>query len=70
VAEVNEKEFQVSVIPHTRQETALAQKRPGSMINIECDMIGKYVEKLLSGEDGRSRKSRITESFLMEHGFC
>ena len=70
VAEVNEKEFQVSVIPHTRQETALAQKRPGSMINIECDMIGKYVEKLLSGEDGRSCKSRITESFLMEHGFC
>lgn len=70
VAKVTEKDFQVSVIPHTRQETALTEKRVGSMINIECDVIGKYVEKLISGGSGREPQSTITERFLMEHGFC
>lgn len=70
VAKVREQDFQVSVIPHTRQETALTEKRVGSIMNIECDVIGKYVEKLISGDSGGESQSRITESFLMEHGFC
>ncbi len=69
VAKVTEHEFQVSVIPHTRQETALTEKKPGSMINIECDVVGKYVEKLLSGSKPGKPESRIDEKFLMEHGF-
>ena len=70
VAKVREQDFQVSVIPHTRQETALTEKRVGSIMNIECDVIGKYVEKLISGDSCGESQSRITESFLMEHGFC
>lgn len=69
VANVTEHEFQVSVIPHTRQETALTEKKPGSIINIECDVVGKYVEKLLSGSKPEKPESRINENFLMEHGF-
>ena len=47
VAAVRESSFQVSVIPHTRQVTALVDRAPGDLVNLECDIIGKYVEKLL-----------------------
>lgn len=66
VASVAEKEFQVSVIPHTRQETSLAEKKTGSILNIECDIVGKYIEKFFAYE---KPESKITENFLMEHGF-
>lgn len=69
VAKVTGQDFQVSVIPHTRQETALTEKKPGSMVNIECDVVGKYVEKFLLVKTPRNPESRITENFLMEHGF-
>lgn len=48
VAAVERTRFKVSVIPHTRAVTNLGAKTPGSPINIEADIIGKYVEKLLS----------------------
>lgn len=70
VAKVTENDFQVSVIPHTRQETALTEKKVGSVLNIECDVVGKYVEKLLLGSRETESESRIDEQFLMQHGFC
>ena len=48
VAAVSDSSFKVSVIPHTRAVTNLGSKAPGSPVNIETDIIGKYVEKLLS----------------------
>ncbi len=69
VAKVTEHNFQVSIIPHTRQETALVEKKVGSIINMECDVIGKYVEKILTGREVKKTKSNITETFLAEHGF-
>lgn len=69
VAKVTADDFQVSVIPHTRQETALTDKKLGSVINIECDVVGKYVEKFLSGSKPERSESRIDENFLLEHGF-
>lgn len=69
VAEAGEKDFKVSVIPHTRQETSLADKSTGSMLNIECDVVGKYVEKFLLGRERECPGSTLTEDFLMEHGF-
>ena len=47
VARVDEAGFQVSVIPHTGEETTLLEKVPGDLVNLENDVIGKYVEKLL-----------------------
>ena len=63
VAGVNDSEFAVSVIPHTAEETTLLTKKAGDLVNLENDIIGKYVEKLLaskapvqSGEESRKEK--------------
>ena len=63
--------FSVSVIPHTMQVTTLGMLKNGSEVNIEVDIIGKYVEKLLSVEsDGSSiKKSGINPAFLAENGY-
>ena len=49
VASVNESEFSVSIIPHTAKETTLLSKNAGDIVNLENDIIGKYVQKLLGG---------------------
>lgn len=69
VAKVTAQDFQVSVIPHTRQETSLTEKVVGSTVNIECDVVGKYVERFLLGTKKQEPQSKISEDFLKEHGF-
>ena len=71
VAKVEEEEFQVSVIPHTGEETTLLGKVPGDSVNLENDVIGKYVERLLGlGKSEEEKKeSGITMEFLQEFGF-
>lgn len=70
VAAVTDQAFQVSVIPHTRRETALTDKSAGSIVNIECDLVGKYVKKFLSEKKTEKPDGRINERFLAEHGYC
>ncbi len=72
VAYVDEKCFKVSIIPHTASETTLLSKKPGETVNLENDVVGKYVEKLLGiniQNDNKMKKSGLSESFLLEHGF-
>ena len=70
VAYVDSECFKVSIIPHTRQETNLSSKGVGDKVNLECDIIGKYVEKLLTPvEETQEKKSNITEEFLRKYGF-
>lgn len=70
VAEVNEKSFSVSLIPHTKGETTLYEKKLGDEVNIECDLIGKYVERLVFMKQKEEKKeSKITEAMLREAGF-
>ncbi len=72
VAYVDEFMFKVSIIPHTGEETTLLERRVGDIVNLECDMIGKYVEKLLSfarEEKEEKKESKINEDFLRQHGF-
>lgn len=70
VAYVDEHCFKVSIIPHTQQVTALHTKKTGDVVNLECDIIGKYVEKLMiPAKQEEKPKSRITEEFLREYGF-
>ena len=73
VAYVDEASFKVSVIPHTGRETTLLKKRVGEKVNIENDIIARYIEKLQSGRTeesgGGSGKSGLTEAFLLENGF-
>lgn len=69
VASVSEKNFQVSIIPHTRQETTLSEKQTGNLVNLECDILGKYVERFVGGAK-KQQESKITEEFLEKYGFC
>lgn len=70
VAYVDSEIFKVSIIPHTGDETILLKKKRGETVNLECDVIGKYVEKLLGlASKEESKKSSISEEFLRENGF-
>ena len=64
VAQIKDANIMVSVIPHTFRNTVLGTKKPGDLVNIETDMLAKYVENMLNG-----KKSKLTESFLKENGF-
>jgi len=60
--------FQVSLIPHTARETTLGFKKTGDTVNLEGDIIGKYVERMM-GFRTPGNDSRLSMSFLAEHGF-
>ena len=69
VAQVGQDWFSVSVIPHTASATVLGQRRAGDRVNLECDIIGKYVEKLLRPAQGQSPEGEgITLEFLAQNG--
>ncbi|GLQ90440.1 riboflavin synthase [Dyella flagellata] len=65
VNEVNGDRFGVNLIPHTVEHTAFHARRTGDVVNIEVDVIARYVERLIGGE-----ASRIDEAFLKQHGFA
>ena len=66
VARVTADSFAVSVIPHTAGETILLEHRPGDRVNLECDIVAKYVERLMGG---RTSGGGVTEALLAENGF-
>jgi riboflavin synthase len=76
VVDTTERTFRVSIIPHTLEETVLQYKQPGDVVNLETDIVGKYVEHLLSwrskggaGNVTRGHGSGLSEDFFKEHGF-
>lgn len=71
VAYVDDEVFKVSIIPHTGEETILLKKKIGETVNLECDVIGKYVEKLLKLNEKKkeTKENTITEDFLKNNGF-
>lgn len=70
VAYVDETAFKVSIIPHTKDITTLLRKKAGEVVNLECDMVGKYIEKLLYSKEQAPIKSGIDMNFLSENGFA
>lgn len=66
VAGITERDFSVSLIPHTAGETTLSQRRVSDIVNIENDVIAKYVEKLCGGDN---KSEGITQEFLAKYGF-
>jgi len=66
VAQVGNKEFRVSVIPHTVSQTTLGKSKIGDLVNLENDVVGKYIEKLL-GTAGESQG--ISEEYLKKFGY-
>lgn len=69
VAWVSGEQFAISAIPHTVEQTILKERREGSLVNLETDIIGKYVEKLLQPETPQQAQSTITRDFLTRNGF-
>lgn len=73
VASAGREQFEVSVIPHTLGETSLCEKKEGSLVNLENDVIGKYVERLLffekEGQEKTAEKPALTREFLLRAGF-
>ncbi len=67
VNEFQEGEIQITLIPYTIERTTLRQKRVGDHVNLEGDILGKYVEKFLSRGDRKI--GRVDLDFLKEHGF-
>lgn len=63
VAKVERDNFSVSIIPHTAKETVLSEKKTGSIVNLENDIVGKYIEKFMTTPNG------ITKEFLLENRF-
>ena len=70
VASCDEKSFTISIIPHTEVCTNLKWKKSGDIVNLENDMIGKYVEKFVNLKNRNNEgKSKISKEFLTAHGF-
>ena len=69
VAKVDDQSFAISAIPHTVAVTVLQDRKPGDKVNLETDIIGKYVEKLLQPKEIPKQTSGITRDFLTKYGF-
>lgn len=68
VTEVTTADFSVSIIPHTADETVLLRKRAGDSVNLENDIVGKYVQKLLRPAEA-PKASEVTMDLLARNGF-
>ncbi|MEJ2199645.1 MAG: riboflavin synthase [Desulfuromonadaceae bacterium] len=66
---VSEETFSVAIIPHTLAETTLQERAVGDQVNIETDIIGKYVERLLGRGNSEEGRSPLDLEFLAKHGF-
>lgn len=73
ITHVSSKEFQVSIIPHTSKETTLLKKSIGDLVNLETDMIGKYVLRFLNPDKkenlNQAKVSKVSLDFLAENGY-
>jgi riboflavin synthase len=64
-----DKTLTISLIPHTLSETVLGSKDAGDIVNLECDMLAKYIEQFVNSREKRAQKSNLSEGFLREHGY-
>lgn len=64
-------EFELTIVPHTLQETIMGEYRSGSLVNLEIDLIARYLERLLLGDKAAepAGSSTLSQAFLAEHGF-
>ena len=69
VGRLNDQSFGVAIIPHTYRHTALGNKQVGRRVNLETDLLGKYVVRYLEGRGPLTQKIPLTEARLQELGF-
>lgn len=61
--------FDLNIVPHTLAETAIADYQFGRAVNLEVDLIARYLERLLLGDDAAKSQGAVTREFLARHGF-
>jgi riboflavin synthase len=69
VASLTKGACEVALIPHTLENTNLRTRRIGDEVNLECDVLAKYVESMLKQRESHQEKSRLTEQYLKERGY-
>jgi riboflavin synthase len=69
VNEVSGKRFFLNIVPHTAEKTNVSNWQVGSVVNLEVDVIARYLERLLQGRSEKEGEGKISETFLAEHGF-
>ncbi|GLC83325.1 riboflavin synthase [Lacrimispora brassicae] len=69
VAAVTASDFSLSAIPHTVKSTILSQKKAGDPVNLENDLVGKYIEKFMDSPPEQERSRGITKEFLTKSGY-
>lgn len=62
-------QFDLNIVPHTLAATALDGLCPGSKVNLEVDLLARYLERLMLGDDAAKAGSAVTREFLAKHGF-
>lgn len=62
-------ELELNIVPHTLAHTTMGEFRPGRAVNLEVDLIARYLERLLLGERAAQAGTSLTREFLAEHGF-
>ncbi len=69
VNEVQQQQLRLTIIPHTAEQTTIGAWSPGQKINLEVDVIARYVERLIGYADENTTDSKINTAFLAQHGF-
>lgn len=66
---VSDSGFEVNIIPHTQQQTIIGEYQQGSRVNIEVDVVARYLERLLQGGGSDGKQTTISREFLASQGF-
>ncbi|WP_426415959.1 riboflavin synthase [Aestuariirhabdus sp. LZHN29] len=61
--------FELNIVPHTAEQTIISRYREGHRVNLEVDLVARYLERLLQGDDTQSGSAGMTQEFLAQHGF-
>ncbi|EGQ8136003.1 riboflavin synthase [Vibrio parahaemolyticus] len=70
VNDLRKNAFKLTIVPHTCEETTIDQFQVGRKVNLEVDVLARYMERLLQGQQEEQPKSRITMDFLQQNGFA
>ena len=69
VNQINGAQFELNIVPHTLEETIMSDYQAGHLVNLEVDLIARYLERIVLGDKAAEPGATITESFLAENGF-
>ncbi|EGQ9182947.1 riboflavin synthase [Vibrio parahaemolyticus] len=70
VNDLHKNAFKLTIVPHTCEETTIDQFQVGRKVNLEVDVLARYMERLLQGQQEEQPESRITMDFLQQNGFA